>query len=267
MRLYKTTKIHEASSPLYPSPVHNSSHRPAIGNPSGAARDKRQTPRFYGCQPAKKSWKLPIPSLKKCIGTGLRSTTIPVRPLALWWMENWSIRWVWLYGCGEKNFCYYQIPVPDCIHVEKHHGDGHSEAPGRGKLRLDDPAEMYIPELKAHQYLTADAPRMTVRNLMTHSAGFPEDNPWGDRQLADSDADLINLIKSGLSNANVPSFAYEYSNLAFAMLGHIITAVSGKPYQQYITDTILKPLGMNDTKWEYTQVPAVEAGTRLPLAG
>ena len=64
-----------------------------------------------------------------------------------------------------------------------------------GKLRLDDPAEQYIPELKSHKYLTADAPRITVRNLLTHSAGFPEDNPWGDRQLADSNADLLNLIK------------------------------------------------------------------------
>ena len=125
-----------------------------------------------------------------------------------------------------------------------------------GKLRLDDPAETYIPELKAHKYLTADAPRITVRNLMTHSAGFPEDNPWGDRQLADSEADLTNLIKAGISNSNVPSFAYEYSNLGFALLGRIITVVSGKPYQQYITEMILKPLGMNDTQWEYTRVPA-----------
>ncbi len=125
-----------------------------------------------------------------------------------------------------------------------------------GKLRLDDPAEQYIPELKTHKYLTADAPRITVRNLMTHLAGFPEDNPWGDRQLADSDADLLNLIKSGISNANAPSFAYEYSNLGFAMLGRIITVVSGKAYQQYITDAILKPLGMADTQWEYTKVPA-----------
>ena len=136
-----------------------------------------------------------------------------------------------------------------------------------GKLRLDDPAENYIPELKAHKYLTADAPRITVRNLMTHSAGFPEDNPWGDRQLADSDADFINLIKGGISNANVPVFAYEYSNLGFAMLGHIISVVSGKPYQQYITDTILKPLGMNDTQWEYTQFrrtnwPSATAGRK-----
>ena len=125
-----------------------------------------------------------------------------------------------------------------------------------GKLKLDDLAENYIPELKNHKYLTADAPKITVRNLMTHSAGFPEDNPWGDRQLADTDADLTALIKGGISNANVPGFAYEYSNLAFAMLGRIINVVSGKPYQQYITESILKPLGMNDTQWEYTRVPA-----------
>lgn len=125
-----------------------------------------------------------------------------------------------------------------------------------GKLRLDDPAEKYIPELKAHKYLTADAPKILVRNLLTHSAGFPEDNPWGDRQLADTDDDLTKLIQGGISNANVPSFAYEYSNLAFAMLGRIISTVSGKPYQQYITENILKPLGMNDTQWEYTKVPA-----------
>ena len=125
-----------------------------------------------------------------------------------------------------------------------------------GKLRLDDPAEGYIPELKTHKYLTADAPRITVRNLLTHSAGFPEDNPWGDRQLADSDADLLALIKGGITNANAPGVAYEYSNLGFAMLGHIVTVVSGKPYQQYITDEILKPLGMSHTVWEYTRVPA-----------
>ena len=125
-----------------------------------------------------------------------------------------------------------------------------------GKLRLDDPADQYIPELKAHKYLTADAPRITIRNLLTHSAGFPEDNPWGDRQLADSDAELLALITKGLSNANPPGVAYEYSNLGFAMLGRIISVVSGKPYQQYITDEILKPLGMTHTIWDYAQAPA-----------
>ena len=58
-----------------------------------------------------------------------------------------------------------------------------------GKLRLDDPVEMYIPALKG-QGLTKDAPPITIRHLMSHSAGFPEDNPWGDRQLADTEKDL-----------------------------------------------------------------------------
>uniref|UniRef100_UPI003982EDED serine hydrolase domain-containing protein n=1 Tax=Phenylobacterium sp. TaxID=1871053 RepID=UPI003982EDED len=51
-----------------------------------------------------------------------------------------------------------------------------------GKLLLDAPAETYVPELKAWRYPTTDSPRITVRNLLTHTAGFVEDNPWGDRQ-------------------------------------------------------------------------------------
>lgn len=125
-----------------------------------------------------------------------------------------------------------------------------------GKLSLDDPAYKYIPEMQSLHYLTSDAPTITIRHLLTHATGFPEDNPWGDRQLEDSDEQLISLIKNGVSFSNVPGVAYEYSNLAFALLGHIVTKVSGKPYQQYISENILQPLGMVHTQWEYTKVPA-----------
>jgi CubicO group peptidase (beta-lactamase class C family) len=125
-----------------------------------------------------------------------------------------------------------------------------------GKLRLDDPASKYIPQMAKLKYLTNDAAPITVRHLLTHAAGFPEDNPWGDRQLADTDAELMKLIEGGVSFSNVPGVAYEYSNLGFALLGRIVTNVSGKPYQQYITENILKPLGMNNSYWEYTKVPA-----------
>ena len=56
--------------------------------------------------------------------------------------------------------------------------------------------------------------------------------------------------------SNAAGTTYEYSNLGFALAGHIITRVSGMPYQQYINENILKPLGMNDTYWEYSKVPA-----------
>jgi CubicO group peptidase (beta-lactamase class C family) len=124
-----------------------------------------------------------------------------------------------------------------------------------GKLRLDEPADKYIPEMKNQQYLTKDAAPITIRNLLSHEAGFPEDNPWGDRQLAVPDGTLQKMINEGLSYSNNPGIEYEYSNLGFAMLGLIIKNVSGTSYQDFIATNIWKPLGMNNTFWEYSKVP------------
>jgi CubicO group peptidase (beta-lactamase class C family) len=123
-----------------------------------------------------------------------------------------------------------------------------------GKLNLDDPAYFYIPELKGLKYPTADAPHITVRHLLSHGAGFPEDNPWGDRQLADNDKDLMEFIGKQISFSNPPGIAYEYSNLGFALLGKIITKVSGMRYQDYIKKNIWEPLGMKTTTYEFGDV-------------
>ncbi|HEY8968313.1 MAG TPA: serine hydrolase, partial [Puia sp.] len=123
-----------------------------------------------------------------------------------------------------------------------------------GKLDLDDPVSKYIPEMQQVHPLTDDSPPITIRHLLSHSAGFPEDNPWGDRQLQRTDQELIDFIKKGISLSNTPGIAYEYSNLGFTLLGHIVSKVSGEPFEKYITRTILQPLGMNHTYWEYTDV-------------
>ena len=75
------------------------------------------------------------------------------------------------------------------------------------------------------------------------------------RQLADTDEELLQLAYQGISFSNVPGVTFEYSNLGFALLGKIITNISGMPYQKYITENIMKPIGMNDSKWEYDDVP------------
>lgn len=123
-----------------------------------------------------------------------------------------------------------------------------------GKLKLDDPASKYISELKGQKY-SADSPEITVRHLLTHAAGFPEDNPWGDRQLGISEETMLKMFKKGISFSNEPGIAYEYSNMGFAMLGYIIKQVSGQSYQSYIMNNIWKPLGMNNTFWDYKKVP------------
>lgn len=125
-----------------------------------------------------------------------------------------------------------------------------------GRLKLDDAVSLYIPEMKDQKHLTTDVPAITIRHLLMHAAGFPEDNPWGDRQLAISDEAFIQMIKSGITFSNGPGLTFEYSNMGFAMLGYIIKKVSGQSYQTYITENILNPLGMTHTYWEYSKVPA-----------
>ena len=46
-----------------------------------------------------------------------------------------------------------------------------------GKIQLHDPAAKYLPVLNKIQYLTSDSPLITILDLLTMSAGFPEDNP------------------------------------------------------------------------------------------
>ncbi|HEX8393391.1 MAG TPA: serine hydrolase domain-containing protein [Longimicrobium sp.] len=125
-----------------------------------------------------------------------------------------------------------------------------------GKLSLDDPAERYVPELAALHPATLDAPKVTIRHLLTHSAGFPEDNPWGDQQLAATDAEMSAMMRDGIPFSTAPGTAYEYSNFGFAILGRIVANVSGMPYPRYITERVLRPLGMNSTTLEARAVPA-----------
>lgn len=125
-----------------------------------------------------------------------------------------------------------------------------------GRLSLDDLAEQHVPELKALRYPTSDAPKITVRDLMSHAAGFPEDNPWGDQQLAATEDEFTQMLRQGIPFSNAPGVVYEYANYGFAILGRLITNVSGMPYRQYIDQAILRPLGMTSTTLEPGAVPA-----------
>ncbi|MEZ6013856.1 MAG: serine hydrolase domain-containing protein [Planctomycetota bacterium] len=124
-----------------------------------------------------------------------------------------------------------------------------------GALSLQDPVARYLPELAAVAPLTDDAPPIVLAQLMTMTSGLPEDNPWADRQLEDSTDDLRALLAAGLSFSTVPGSAYEYSNLGYALLGEVITRVAGRPYQRFITEELLEPLGMLETYWDYDEVP------------
>ncbi|MCU0458092.1 MAG: beta-lactamase family protein [Bacteroidales bacterium] len=124
-----------------------------------------------------------------------------------------------------------------------------------GKLRLDDPVGLWLPELDSLRYLSDDAPVLTIRQLLTHTGGFPQDDPWADRQLESTEEELSGMIRKGLTMSNVPGITYEYSNLGYTLLGRIIQAVTGITCQSYIDSLVFRPLGMNRTVWEYNDLP------------
>jgi len=126
-----------------------------------------------------------------------------------------------------------------------------------GKLSLDDPVTRYVPALTGMPYPTKDSPTLTIRHLLTHSEGFPEDNPWGDRQLARSDETMRAWLRAGIPFSNAPGTAYEYSNYGFAILGQVVARASGRPYKDYVRDEIMIPLGMRSSTFDVAAVPPV----------
>ncbi len=124
-----------------------------------------------------------------------------------------------------------------------------------GKLSLDDAVAKYIPALADLPYPTKDSPAITIRHLLTHSEGFPEDNPWGDRQLAQTDETVRAWMRAGIPFSTPPGTAFEYSNYGFGILGQIVTRASGKEYGVYVRDNILRPLGMNSSTFDMSAVP------------
>jgi CubicO group peptidase (beta-lactamase class C family) len=124
-----------------------------------------------------------------------------------------------------------------------------------GKLSLEDPVAKWIPEFARMRMPARDAAPIRVKHLLSHLAGFPEDNPWGDQQLGETEETLTTWLTEGIPFSTSPATAFEYSNYGFALAGRIIAKASGVPYREYIDRNILAPLGMKSSTLEPSAVP------------
>ncbi len=137
----------------------------------------------------------------------------------------------------------------------------------QGKLSLEDPVSKYVPEIGQLKYPSSDTAPLRVRQLLTHGAGFPEDNPWGDQQLGQTDAEMTAWLKKGIPFSTPPDTAYEYSNYGFGLLGRIVAKASGKPYDEYLQKEILDPLGMKASTLHPSRIPASVAAVGYRKTG
>jgi CubicO group peptidase (beta-lactamase class C family) len=111
-----------------------------------------------------------------------------------------------------------------------------------GKLDLEDPLSRHLPE--------AARGTPTLRRLLSHASGLQREPPgevWETLQFPDEEELLAGLEEA--EQVLPPSAAWHYSNLAYALLGHVVSRVSGTPYHEYVRERLLDPLGLERTTW------------------
>ena len=112
-----------------------------------------------------------------------------------------------------------------------------------GKLNLDAHVTEYLPyfRMKDERFAT-----ITVRQMLGHISGMPdvEDYQWDKPEYDDGALERYVRSLSELSLIARPGEKFQYSNMAFEVLGDVIAKVSGRSFESYVQRNILKPLGM-----------------------
>ncbi len=123
-----------------------------------------------------------------------------------------------------------------------------------GQLSLDDPAVRYVPELRQVHDAYGSIEDITIRHLLTHSAGFRNPTwPWDCDDPKNCDWQPFEPTRWAQVAAMLPythiafrpGSQWSYSNLGYVFLGQIIERLSGDDFEVYIDKNILKPLGMS----------------------
>ena len=124
----------------------------------------------------------------------------------------------------------------------------------RGLLSLDDPIVKYVPEIaKAHDpYGPISA--ITIREAMSHSAGFRDPTwPWRNQPWQPFEPTEWSQLVAMMPYTSVdfaPGSKFSYSNLAVVFLGEIIERLSGDAYAVYMEKNVLRPLGMEHAYYD-----------------
>lgn len=118
-----------------------------------------------------------------------------------------------------------------------------------GLLTLDDPVGPLVAEHLGLSIYDSDVRSMTVRELLSHTAGFPqhEGTFFGNGATSCVDAATQGL-RSGVRSGS----GFDYSNMSYCVLGILIEAVTGKTYERVVHERLLAPLGISGMRMTST---------------
>ncbi len=127
----------------------------------------------------------------------------------------------------------------------------------RGLLALDDPVLRYVPELAAVHNPFGPVETITLRHLLSHSAGFRGPTwPWGGgEEWHPHEPTRWDQIVAMMPYTEIlfpPGSRYSYSNPGVVFLGEVIERLSGEEWEVYVEKNILRPLGMHRSYFDFT---------------
>ncbi len=120
----------------------------------------------------------------------------------------------------------------------------------QGKLELHDRVDKHLDWFKIKQTAQDSGP-INIEGLLTHSAGLPREAGefcWNGPDFSFPTRDEMMAYVQKQKTLYPAATYLQYSNLGFTLAGEIVAACSGQPYTQTITDHIIKPLGMSNTR-------------------
>ena len=122
-------------------------------------------------------------------------------------------------------------------------------------LDLDAPISAWVPE-----FTLADgrAGEVTARGLLSHSSGLPDvsEYGWHDPQLGDAALSEFARSLSGWRLKAEPGSGFSYSNAGYELLGLLLSRVTGTTFEDAVRRQVLTPLGMQDSTFLRSEVPA-----------
>lgn len=116
----------------------------------------------------------------------------------------------------------------------------------RGQLDLEATVASYLPYFSLSD---VRASQLTIRQLMTHTSGMPDTDDYGWETPEYDDGALERYVHSlaPLTLIAAPGEKYAYSNIAYEVLGDVISKVSGLTFEEFVAQNILRPLDMKDS--------------------
>jgi CubicO group peptidase (beta-lactamase class C family) len=128
----------------------------------------------------------------------------------------------------------------------------------RGLLSIHDPVEKCLPYFQL-RYPRAPEKAVTILNLLNHSSGLPDPvRVMGmihqEQEPPVNQTELTRRVLSWISRLRFePGTRSRYTNLGCMVLGTVIEAVTGQPYEEYMRQSFLRPLGMHQTDFLYSE--------------